>query len=40
MYRQEKHLQSLGVCLSRQTMSNWTIACADKLDFIYDKQSN
>ena len=37
LYRQEKHLQSLGVCLSRQTMSNWTIACADKLDFIYDK---
>ena len=36
LYRQEKHLQNLGVCLSRQTMSNWTIACVDKLDFVYD----
>lgn len=37
LYRQEKHLESLGVCLSRQTMSNWIIACADKLDFVYAK---
>lgn len=37
LYRQEKHLQNLGVCLSRETMSSWTIACADKLDFVYDK---
>lgn len=37
LYRQEKHLQGLGVCLSRQTLSNWTIACAEKLDFVYDK---
>lgn len=37
LYRQEKHLKNLGVCLSRQTMSNWIIACADKLDLIYDK---
>lgn len=29
--------KNLGVCISRQTISNWTIACADKFDVVYDK---
>ena len=37
LYRQEAYFKNLGVCLSRQTMSNWIIACANKLDVIYEK---
>ena len=37
LYRQEAYFKNLGVCLSRQTMSNWIIACANKLDVVYEK---
>ncbi|WP_368250760.1 hypothetical protein [Intestinibacter bartlettii] len=29
--------KNLDVCISRQTISNWKIAYADKFDVVYDK---
>ncbi|MFR5274088.1 IS66 family transposase [Intestinibacter bartlettii] len=35
LYRQESYFKNLGVCLSRQTMSNWAISCSEKLEIVY-----
>ena len=37
LYRQEKYLKSLGVNLSRQTMSNWIIRSSDYLEPLYNR---
>ena len=37
LYRQEKYMISLGVNLSRQTMSNWIIKSSEYLEHIYKR---
>ena len=37
LYRQEKYMQSLGVNLSRQTMSNWLIKSSEYLEYMYKR---
>ena len=37
LYRQEQDFARLGVTLSRQTLSNWTLAGADWLEPLYDR---
>ncbi|MCK5758310.1 MAG: IS66 family transposase [Clostridiales bacterium] len=37
LYRQEKYMQSLGVNLSRQTMSNWLIKSSKYLEYMYKR---
>ena len=36
LYRQETYFDMLGVNLSRQTLSNWTISAANEFQPIYD----
>jgi len=37
LYRQEKYLKTLGVRLSRQTMSNWIIRSSEYLEPLYNR---
>jgi len=38
LYRLEKHLERLDICLSRQTLSNWVVNAAERwLSKIYDR---
>jgi len=37
LYRQEKYLTSLGVNLSRQTMSNWLVKSSEYLEYMYKR---
>jgi len=37
LYRQEKYLKTLGVNLSRQTMSNWIIKSSEYLEPLYNR---
>lgn len=37
LYRQEKYMKSLGINLSRQTMSNWIIKSSTYLEYIYER---